>query len=405
MTLDTSHHMQLRTQDVLTFLVWKWGTFFSQLVLVPFAVPQALGSPHLPWVLGGWLLHALFYSSAILRAGPGRISCLHLHLSVALDVVLTSFLILVSSEMHNPMYLALPAHVLAVATLRPYWADALLATTTAMTGYVGAHTVHAGSAHFMTEPEHWAQMVLTVFVAVAAFFSIRRLLERYECAVREKVELERSAQCLADDNEKFQELSFTDPLTGLLNHRYFYQVLPEVMDRAQRNSFPMALIMLDIDFFKQYNDTHGHVAGDQVLRTLAGLMVRACRQGDIVCRYGGEEFSIILPRTTMDEALVVAERVREAISQHPFPGHETQPGGQITVSMGVVAYPGDAGAPGELVDRADQALYAAKGSGRNTSVAHAAMHTPGLDGPWLPGECDPSDPASPPASWDADPQP
>ena len=125
--------------------------------------------------------------------------------------------------------------------------------------------------------------------------------------------------------------------------------------------------MLDVDHFKQFNDTHGHAAGDRALQAVADVIAVNVRDGDVVYRYGGEEFSILLPNATPDEAAQVAERVRQAVENAPIDGEETQPGGTLTVSVGVSSLP--APGPAVMAQRADQALYEAKQAGRNRVVA------------------------------------
>lgn len=162
---------------------------------------------------------------------------------------------------------------------------------------------------------------------------------------------------------RIQSLAVTDGLTGLCNHRHFYDELHREMARARRQRSPLSLLMLDIDHFKEFNDTFGHIQGDQVLRTVAGILRETARDMDVVARYGGEEFAVILPDTSPAQARHVAERIRQQIAHTPFRG-----GASITVSVGVAGL--DASqeppeSPPDLVRRADQALYRAKQTGRN----------------------------------------
>jgi diguanylate cyclase (GGDEF)-like protein len=162
-----------------------------------------------------------------------------------------------------------------------------------------------------------------------------------------------------------RQLSLTDELTGLANRRAFDARLSEEMRRARRYNRPLALIMADIDHFKHYNDIHGHPQGDVLLRELADLVKKMVRETDFVARYGGEEFVVILPETDKVGALTLAEKVRAAVAAYPFPLAESQPGGHLTISLGVSAFPEDLSEPEDLVQRADQALYQAKRTGRN----------------------------------------
>src|SRR3989338_2676496 len=164
-------------------------------------------------------------------------------------------------------------------------------------------------------------------------------------------------------------MAITDGLTGLYNHRYFVGRLKDEIKRAERYERPLSLIIMDIDYFKHYNDTHGHQAGDEILRMLAELITKTIRTSDIAARYGGEEFVIISSETSKERVVQMAERVKKAIEDYPFPKKETQPGGTLTVSFGVATFKVDATIADELIKKADSALYKAKESGRNRVVA------------------------------------
>ncbi len=166
------------------------------------------------------------------------------------------------------------------------------------------------------------------------------------------------------------ELSLTDPLTGIANRRDLQRHLEMELPRAERFENPLSVIMLDIDHFKHFNDTHGHPLGDEVLKTVAELLVECVRTVDTVARYGGEEFTVILPRIPKDRAAKVANKLRRAVASHDFPGAETQPNGRITLSLGVATYPEDAKTVEELLHAADTALYHAKRSGRNRVIGY-----------------------------------
>ncbi|GIV07255.1 MAG: hypothetical protein KatS3mg017_0457 [Fimbriimonadales bacterium] len=160
-------------------------------------------------------------------------------------------------------------------------------------------------------------------------------------------------------NQKLQSLAVTDGLTGLHNHRAFQDYLEEQFQAALRNQQPLSLILMDVDFFKQYNDTYGHQAGDEVLRQVAEILKASVREGDFVARYGGEEFAIVLPRAELEDALQVAERLRSAVESAPW---TLRP---ITGSFGVANVRRDMESRQEIIEAADQALYTAKRNGRN----------------------------------------
>lgn len=169
-----------------------------------------------------------------------------------------------------------------------------------------------------------------------------------------------------------------DALTGLFNYRYFTGLLDREFKRAMRYDRPLALFILDIDCFKRYNDTHGHPAGNEVLRRVAEIIKTNCRDVDFIVRYGGEEFVVLLPETGMPEAYDIAERIRGAIAEFPFAGRSSQPGGALTVSIGVAAYPQDAYSDEEILEHADTALYLAKRSTRNRVVCYPKSSPTGL---------------------------
>ena len=166
------------------------------------------------------------------------------------------------------------------------------------------------------------------------------------------------------DEQMLQELASRDGLTGLYNHRMFYSMLDEEIARTQRYKRPLALLILDIDHFKRVNDTYGHVAGDRILTGMAQLLQQTVRQEDRVCRYGGEEISVIMPETGVQTAIQTAERVRAAVEQVVFKDDSGQEI-RVTASIGVAALPEQAATLQELVNAADTALYAAKEGGRN----------------------------------------
>jgi len=163
--------------------------------------------------------------------------------------------------------------------------------------------------------------------------------------------------------ERVQELAIRDGLTGVFVRRHFLARLQEEVARAARHGSPLAFLMVDLDHFKQVNDTHGHLVGDTVLRELAALLRTQVRDVDLVGRYGGEEFGIGLLDTGPGPAQVVAERIRQAVATAAFRAYDERLA--VTVSIGVAGFPQDAVDTAELVERADAAMYQAKQAGRN----------------------------------------
>jgi len=167
-------------------------------------------------------------------------------------------------------------------------------------------------------------------------------------------------------HRKTEELTVIDDLTGVHNFRYFKAKIGEERKRAARYNQPLSLIMLDIDWFKRFNDNYGHEFGNQVLVGLVSVVKRCIRDVDILCRYGGEEFIVILPNTTERETHRIAERIRLEVESTEFGGGGNIPVLKVTVSVGVSSFPENGLPEEELVNAVDQAMYQAKGSGKNT---------------------------------------
>ena len=163
----------------------------------------------------------------------------------------------------------------------------------------------------------------------------------------------------------YSDIANVDGLTGLYNHRYFQEALSKEVARAQRLGYPVSLMMIDIDHFKQYNDNFGHPQGDIALKEIAGVLRRNIRSYDLAARYGGEEMVIVLPQVSPHRALPLVERIRTSIAELPFRGASDMHAVQLTISVGVAGLPANAKSKSELIKRADQALYLAKEEGRN----------------------------------------
>ena len=177
--------------------------------------------------------------------------------------------------------------------------------------------------------------------------------------------------------KRIEKLAITDGLTKVYNHRYFYKRADEELQRTKRYGGCFSLIMLDLDFFKKFNDHFGHKAGDLALSSVAQILTDSTRSLDVVCRYGGEEFTIILPETDSEGAELVAERVRSAVENYYFNVAEGKPPVHVTVSIGIATYPHDVKTLEELIEYADRALYYSKEHGKNMVTEWSKMPVAG----------------------------
>lgn len=173
----------------------------------------------------------------------------------------------------------------------------------------------------------------------------------------------------AQMHEQARWLAITDGLTEVYNHRFFQEQLSNETKRAERYNHDLSIIMMDIDYFKEYNDCFGHKKGDQILRVIAKLIAQYTRKSDIVARYGGDEFVVILPETTKSKALDLAERIRTRIEGSELAKSEEFRNGNLTISLGVASFPEDAKSASELIDIVDGVLYLAKEGGKNKACS------------------------------------
>ncbi len=223
-------------------------------------------------------------------------------------------------------------------------------------------TLRAGAYDYIFKPFEDLDQVTEV---------VRRAMDKIDLIRQNRLlveNLEKSNLMMELANETLMELAVRDGLTGLFNLRHFRHILNEELSRAERYSRQLCLVMIDVDHFKNYNDTHGHPAGDEVLKALAGILNKRLRDVDRSARYGGEEFLVLLPETDLEKGRTVAEDLRVQMEEYPFRGRESQPFGKVTISLGVAAFPQDGPDADTLIKVADDALYRAKNSGRNRVV-------------------------------------
>jgi diguanylate cyclase (GGDEF)-like protein len=216
-----------------------------------------------------------------------------------------------------------------------------------MTGFASieyaVESMKAGATDFITKPLKFDHVLLV----------IQRTLESSNW------------RKMAREREYYKDLSNSDGLTKISNYRHFSQLLQLELDRQRRYHRPLTLLMIDIDDFKKTNDCHGHLMGDMVLIQIAELLSAEIRGFDLVARYGGDEFTVILPEVSSQEALVVGRRILKAIGTHAFTTAAGKEIGGIGVTIGVASFPKDATEGQALVSMADQAMYAGKSGGKN----------------------------------------
>ena len=216
-----------------------------------------------------------------------------------------------------------------------------------MTGFASieyaVESLKAGATDFITKPLKFDYVV----------FIINRLLETRH--LRKK----------AQETEYYKELSNRDELTKISNYRHFNYVLQVEIDRQMRYHRPLTLLIIDIDDFKKCNDVHGHLTGDLVLVKVASLLTNQIRGCDFVARYGGDEFTVILPEISEKEALAVCRRIMKSIGHFEFQSFEQKNIGSLGVTIGIASFPKNAANSKELIEKADRAMYAGKRAGKN----------------------------------------
>jgi diguanylate cyclase (GGDEF)-like protein len=223
--------------------------------------------------------------------------------------------------------------------------------------------LRSGAHDFLVKPFDDIRVVTNV---------VEQALDKLELARENRSllnKLQSQARALEEANADLINAAIRDGMTCLYNYRHFRGALQIELQRCRRHKREFSLLFADIDYFKNYNDTHGHLAGDELLQRMAEILVDNCRKTDIVARYGGEEFVVILPETGKEGALTIGEKLRSAVEVERFSGEECQPGGRLTISLGTATFPGDGDDDGSLVTHVDQALYKAKSAGRNRIVA------------------------------------
>jgi two-component system, cell cycle response regulator len=223
----------------------------------------------------------------------------------------------------------------------------------------------------IADAENGSRLVRGLEIGVNDYLT--RPLDRNELSarVRTQIRKKRYTERLRDNMQMSIEMAITDALTGLHNRRYMETHVGTLVEQALSRGKPLTVLVLDIDYFKSVNDTHGHDAGDDVLREFALRIKKSIRGIDLACRFGGEEFVVVMPETDLAVATMVAERLRRKIASEPFPIQKGARSIEVTISIGIAALGGGDNAA-SVLKRADQALYRAKRDGRNRVVPDAA---------------------------------
>jgi two-component system, cell cycle response regulator len=224
----------------------------------------------------------------------------------------------------------------------------------------------------IAETDNTAQLVRGLEIGVNDY--LLRPVDRNEMLARARTQIKkrRYTERLRDNVQTSIELAITDGLTGLFNRRYMETHLGTLVEQSAERGKPITVLVLDIDYFKAINDSYGHDAGDDVLREFALRMRKATRNIDLACRYGGEEFVIVMPETDMAVATMVAERLRRRIASEPFAIQQGARHLEVTISIGIAALSAADDNAATILKRADRALYRAKRDGRNRVVPDAA---------------------------------
>jgi two-component system, cell cycle response regulator len=224
----------------------------------------------------------------------------------------------------------------------------------------------------VAEPDNNQRLLRGLEIGVNDY--LIRPIDKNELLARARTQVKRKryTERLRDNVQMTVEMAITDALTGLHNRRYMETHLATLVEQAASRGKPISLLILDIDYFKSVNDTYGHDAGDDVLREFAIRLRKSIRNIDLACRFGGEEFVVVMPETDMGVATTVAERLRRRIATEPFPIQQEMKLLDVTISVGIAGLAGADDNAVAMVKRADQALYRAKRDGRNRVVPDAA---------------------------------
>lgn len=272
------------------------------------------------------------------------------------DLVILSLLIYYSGGFDSPITVLFIFYIM-VSTFLLYHKKAFKNTLVAVVLLVAIFFANKSLVISSRKLTEIAGFTVILFFA----FFISAYLSKY---------LRKNEKSLHDFLEKSSELSVTDRLTGLYNQSHFFLLLNLQLEKARRYDTNFSVIMFDVDHFKNYNDTNGHLQGSEVLKKIGVLMKKVFRSSDVLGRYGGDEFIVLLSRSDKVGAYLAADRLREIVEKEPFVAREKQPLGKISLSLGVAGYPEHGTTIDDLLDNVDRALYMAKNTGRNRVIIY-----------------------------------
>jgi diguanylate cyclase (GGDEF)-like protein len=272
------------------------------------------------------------------------------------DLVVLSLLIFYSGGFESPITVLFIFYVM-VATFLIYHKKAFKNTLIAVVLVVVIFFANEGLVITMQKLTEMIGFTLILFFAffISAYFS--KYLRENEKSLHEFI-------------ERTGTLSVTDRLTDLYNQAHFFLLFNLQLEKAKRYDSVFSILLFDVDHFKHYNDTNGHMQGSTALKRVGELMRKVFRASDILGRYGGDEFIVLLSRSDKVGAYLAADRLREIVEKEPFIAREKQPKGKVTLSLGIASYPEHGKTVDELLDKADQALYLAKKTGRNRAIIY-----------------------------------
>ena len=349
----------------LTKIRWTY-TFFILLFFVAynyFSEEIAVQPRILGLILGLSGLGNIMFTLALRRGlkFPSEKNDYSLYTSMAslqldFDLVVLSLLVFFSHGFDSPV-MVLYIFYIMVATFLIHHGKAIKNTVTAMAMVV--------VIFFTDEGALFSSRKLTTMVA----FNVILLFTYFISAYLSK-NLRENEVKIRDLLQKTREMSVTDGLTSLYNQAYFFLLLRLQLQKARRYQTSLSIIMFDVDDFKNYNDHNGHIKGSEALQRIGELMRKVFRTSDILAKYGGDEFVIILPNSDKVGAFLAADRLRELVEEEAFSGEHRQPLGKLTVSLGIASFPEHGDDLEILLGRADKALYYAKKNGRNRTVIY-----------------------------------